>query len=220
MTTTTAFQQWHYRSVSPQGALVFPDGCRDVLVVRPPGAAARVMLTAFDFSPRRAAMIPGTEINGYRLRPGAWVSQKVLDAVTADPGTAPDILGDALSGWGALDDAIVALARPGASVAWVARQSGLSLRSLQRRFHDAHLPPPEFWRLLARARRAVALLASPAPLAEIADESGFSDQAHMTRAMVRWFGHSPAQLRRDAGLRMLLAQPALGNWTAEQISTR
>lgn len=177
-------------------------------------------LTGLDFSPRHALMEPGTGIRGYRLRPGACVPQKVLDAVAADPENTPGILGNALPEWGALDDAIVALTQPGASVAGVARQSGLSLRSLQRRFHEAQLPPPEFWRLLARARRAVGLLASPAPLAEIADASGFSDQAHMTRAMARWFGHSPAQLRRDAGLRVLLAQPALGNWTAEQISTR
>lgn len=216
----TGFQPWHYRAASRESALVFPDGCRDVLVVRAKGAVPQVVLTGFDFSPRRAVMAPGTDISGYRLRPGAWVSQKVLDAVAADPEAAPDVLGNALSDWGAVDDTIMALTRPGASVAGVARESGLSLRSLQRRFHAAQLPPPEFWRLLARARQAVALLASPAPLAEIADASGFSDQAHMTRAMARWFGHSPAQLRRDAGLRVLLAQPALGNWTAEQISTR
>lgn len=216
----TGFQPWHYRSASRESALVFPDGCRDVLVVRPPDAAPRVVLTGFDFSPRSADMMPGTEISGYRLRPGACVSQPVLDAIADNSSRTADILGNALADWGALDDAIVALTRPGASVAGVARQSGLSLRSLQRRFQDAQLPPPEFWRLLARARRAVALLATPAPLAEIADASGFSDQAHMSRAMARWFGHSPAQLRRDAGLRLLLAQPALGNWTAEQISTR
>jgi len=216
----SAFQPWHFRAASRETALVFPDGCRDVLVVRPPDAPPHVVLTTFDFSPRHAVMMPGTEISGYRLRPGASVSHKVLAAVAADTGRATTILGDALAEWGALDDAIVALTRPGASVAGVARESGMSLRSLQRRFQDRHLPPPEFWRLLARARRAVALLPTPAPLAEIAAECGFSDQAHMTRALKRWFGHSPAQLRRDAGLRLLLGQPALGNWTAEQISTR
>ena len=144
--------------------------------------------------------------------PAAPGAEGALHAVTVYPASVLRVLSGANAG--------DALPLPGASVAGVARQSGLSLRSLQRRFQDRHLPPPEFWRLLARARRAVALLPTPAPLAEIAAECGFSDQAHMSRAMARWFGHSPAQLRRDAGLRLLLAQPALGNWTAEQISTR
>jgi AraC-like DNA-binding protein len=82
------------------------------------------------------------------------------------------------------------------------------------------LPPPDFWRLLGRARRAAGRIASGARLAEVADDAGYSDQAHMTRELARWFGMSPGQLRRSAPALDALLQPALGNWTGEQISTR
>lgn len=96
-----------------------------------------------------------------------------------------------------MDAAILALTLPGASPERVARDLGVSARTLQRRFVQSGLPSPEFWRLLARARRAAGLLATAAPLAGIACDCGYSDQAHMTRDFARWFGTSPAQLRRD-----------------------
>ena len=42
----------------------------------------------------------------------------------------------------------------------------------------------------------------------------------MTRDFVRWFGATPAVLRRDHGLLGTLDQPGLGNWAGEQISIR
>ena len=42
----------------------------------------------------------------------------------------------------------------------------------------------------------------------------------MTRAFARWFGHTPGGLRRQANLLEVVGQPALGNWTGEQISTK
>jgi hypothetical protein len=42
----------------------------------------------------------------------------------------------------------------------------------------------------------------------------------MTRDLARWFGMSPGLLRQSAPVLDALLQPALGNWTGEQISTR
>ena len=106
-----------------------------------------------------------------------------------------------------------ALTLPGTTVADTARDLGVSLRSLQRLFHGLDLPPPEYWRLLSRARRAAAELAGPMPLAAIAADCGFSDQAHLTRETLRWFGQTPRQMQRDGATLSLLAQPALGNWS-------
>ncbi|MEC9402698.1 MAG: helix-turn-helix domain-containing protein, partial [Pseudomonadota bacterium] len=131
-----------------------------------------------------------------------------------------DILGNALDETNDLDDVIVALTLPQSTVERASKQAGVSVRTLQRRFREQGLPPPEYWRLLARARRAAGLLATEVPLVEIAAVCGFSDQAHMTRDLRRWFGRSPAQLRRDPDSLSLLSQPALGNWIGEQISTR
>jgi AraC-like DNA-binding protein len=220
MNANAGFHRWHHRVRKAERHMVFPDGCRDVLIVRVPDGPARIVLTEFDFRPRAAALTPGTEITGYRLRPGAHVSPQALEAVAAKPDQAETVLGDECGDRSDLDDAIAALTVPGTTVETASRGLGVSIRTMQRHFLSRKLPPPDFWRLLARARRAAGMLSFAAPLAETADECGFSDQAHMTRDLVRWFGLTPARLRRNASLLNVLRQPALGNWTGEQISTR
>lgn len=220
MGTNIGFQQWHYRAESGEISQVFPDGCRDVLIIARRDEPARVILTDFDFRPRNVTLFPGTDITGYRLRPGAAVGQHVLDAIAANRAGAENILGNALNSSDEIDDIIVALTLPGSTVQSISKNLGISVRTMQRRFRDRQLPPPEYWRLLGRARRAVAMLSSSDPLADVAYDSGYSDQAHMTREFTRWFGETPTRLRRDANLFNLLCQPALGNWTGEQISTR
>lgn len=224
-----AFLAWQHLATAPERTPVLPDGCRDVLVLHRAGAAPQVMLTAFDLCPRIAELAAGTLIEGFRLRPGAGIAPQVLaeiarDAERGSGDGAAEILGNALAGLegrgGDVGTAIRLLAGPGESLASVARGLGLSPRSLQRRFREQGLPPPDQWRLLGRARRAAGQLAGAAPLAEIAAECGFADQAHMTRELARWFGASPERLRRDRALLELACQPALGNWTGEQISTR
>lgn len=220
MVVDSVFFQWSYHSVETEPVTVFPDGCRDVLIIHPPGARTFVTLTPFDFHPRPVALLRGTAITGYRLRPGSAVDQPVLDAIAADSATAPGILSHDI---GAADDVgtvIDALALPGASVGGAARSLGISVRTLQRHLAGLHLPPPDYWRLLARAHRAAAMLADHASLTDVAHSTGFTDQAHMTREFVRWFGQTPGGLQRQPKVLDMLRQPALGNWTGEQISTR
>lgn len=223
MPDAVLFQPWHHRTDTTERAPVFPDGCRDVLIVREPGSAPKIVLTELDLRPRVAELAAKTEITGYRLRPGAVVGQEVLTELERDCGRAEEVLGNALSGGqgsAAADEILLALVAPGASVERVAADLGVSTRTLQRQLKALGLPAPDYWRLLARARRAAGLLASGLALPEIADLCGFSDQAHMTRDFRSWFGGTPAQLRRAPHILELLCQPALGNWTGEQISTR
>lgn len=180
-----AFHQWRHRAAGAGRSVVLPDGCRDVLVIRRPGAGNQIQLTELDQSPRHVALPDGTEITGFRLRPGAVVRQQILDAIAADPGPAAAILGNELCETAEMDAAILAL--PGASPERVARDLGVSVRTLQRRFVQSGLP----------SRGRAGLRATAAPLAGIACDCGYSDQAHMTRDFARWFGTSPAQLRRD-----------------------
>lgn len=220
MTTPGGYVDWQHRASRRAVHWVFPDGCRDVLVLHPPSGPPVLRVTAFDPAPRRVVTDSGAEIHGFRLRPGAQIAPATLAGLAADPDRVKERLGNHLTGWGDTDDMLLALTRCGATAAGVARQSGVSLRSLQRQFRALGLPTPDFWRGLGRARRAAAALASDAPLVQIACDSGFADQAHMTRDMVRWFGTSPARLRACPEHLHLIAQPALGNWTGEQISTR
>ncbi|AHE97515.1 AraC family transcriptional regulator [Thioalkalivibrio paradoxus] len=220
MVAGSVFFEWSYHTVETEPVTVFPDGCRDVLLIDPPGARAFVTLTSFDFRPRHVALPRGTQITGYRLRPGSAVDQPVLDAIAADPAAALETLSHDI---GAADDVgavIDALALAGISVSGAARSLGTSVRTLQRHLAGLQLPPPDYWRLLARARRATAMLADHTSLTDVAHSAGFTDQAHMTREFVRWFSQTPGGLRRQPKVLNTLRQPALGNWTGEQISTR
>lgn len=214
------FQLWTHDVTCSTFAPVYPDGCRDVLIIHRFGQPTEVMLTPYDMRPRLAALPVGSQLQGYRLRPGAQVSDTSLRAIATRPDRAADIIGNDLALSEDACGAIRALCFTGAATALVARDLGVSLRSLQRLFRGLGLPPPDYWRLLARARQAVRQLGGPAPVAAIAADCGFSDQAHMTREMQRWFGKTPRQLQHDTTTRTLLGQPALGNWTGEQISIR
>ncbi|MGQ0589074.1 MAG: helix-turn-helix domain-containing protein [Sphingosinicella sp.] len=62
---------------------------------------------------------------------------------------------------------------------------GLAPESVSRGFARAYGVTPHLYRAEARARRAIAAIrASERPLAAIASHLGFSDQAHMTRAVL------------------------------------
>ncbi|MBO6765738.1 AraC family transcriptional regulator [Maricaulis sp.] len=220
MTAFREYEKWAFTATGGDDAPVFPDGCRDVLVIETRAGPPRIVLTDHDLVPRQVQLIAGTHITGYRLRPGSQLDPGALDAIARQPGDAETILTASLRDPDDLGDAILALTRPGASLGSVAAAAGVSERTLQRRFREFDLPAPDYWRLLARARRAAQSFASACTLADIAGENGYADQAHITRECLRWFGATPARLRGDPRRLGLISQPALGNWTAEQISTR
>ena len=149
MTTTPGFQRWRHSAPKAETHIVFPDGCRDLLVLRPPCAPVRVLVTELDFLPRRAALDSGVEIEGFRLRPGATISPMALEAIAASPECVETILGDECQRRDSLDDVIMALSEPGATVLSASKRLGISVRTLQRSFLGRALPPPDFWRLLA-----------------------------------------------------------------------
>lgn len=214
------FHIWRHHSRRAGHHVVYPDGCRDLLIRQRSDGPTEVSLTDIDLQPRVTRSLPGVEMTGYRLQPGAILADDVVKAIAADHRQAGAILTEARRRPDELEEVIAALAARGATTAAVAGAAGVSPRTLQRRFQAGGLPPPDFWRVLARARRAVVMLAGSDPLADVAVACGFSDQAHMTRELTRWFGATPTRLRNNRVLLDLLAQPALGTWTGEQISTR
>jgi AraC-like DNA-binding protein len=59
-------------------------------------------------------------------------------------------------------------------------------------------------------RRAAQALATAQPLAEIAADNGYADQAHFCRDCLRWLGQSPAALRRSPHVLTTIAQAGYG----------
>lgn len=102
-----------------------------------------------------------------------------------------------------LEEAIVRalradLRRP-ASVKAIAQSVNLSERTLRRRLQQSGL---SYAALLdnERMRRAVALLAeAERSLVEVAEQSGFTDTRSLRRAIKRWTGRTPTQVRRGEG---------------------
>jgi AraC-like DNA-binding protein len=96
----------------------------------------------------------------------------------------PDLLAEALS------------ADPGLSLGVWARAQGLHLGSVSRGFRQVFDLTPIAFRLVQRTRRAMAAVKDSAqPLAHVAHDCGFADQAHMTRAIRGLARTTPGRLR-------------------------
>lgn len=80
---------------------------------------------------------------------------------------------------------------------WAGAQ-GLHPGSLSRAFRSIYSVSPSHYRLVQRTRHALTLLADTQfKLADVAANSGFSDQSHMSRAMSLMTGLTPLELRRQ-----------------------
>jgi AraC-like DNA-binding protein len=63
---------------------------------------------------------------------------------------------------------------------------------------------------LARLRHAARALGGCEPLAHVAADHGFADQAHMNLEFQRWLGFTPAQVQRQTWLQDLLNEAGTG----------
>ena len=70
----------------------------------------------------------------------------------------------------------------------------LSIRSVQYRFVHATGLPNRTIRQITRARQAYDLLEQGVSILDTVSEAGYADQPHLTRALKRFFGQTPAQL--------------------------
>lgn len=149
----------------------------------------------------RMAAIPGYSVSALETR---LAGVRLLDLATA--GEAPAIAQEGGPG-GALEVKPVQpalrdarrrlLGEPDISIALLARSVGVHPVHLARLFRGAFGQPPARIRREVRAARVIdRIIRSRASLAEIAAAEGFSDQAHMTRAVGHVSGWSPGGLRR------------------------
>jgi AraC family chemosensory pili system transcriptional regulator ChpD len=78
----------------------------------------------------------------------------------------------------------------------VARESGLSVYQLIRRFRSVVGAPPIVYHTQLRARHARELLGETCSIGNVAHRSGYADQSHLNRQFKRVFGVTPGQYRR------------------------
>ena len=72
--------------------------------------------------------------------------------------------------------------------------SGVSDRSLRRHTMNTTGLSPYFFHQIQRAQRATQLLQQGMPIARVAAETGYTDQAHMTKSVKALMGLTPAQI--------------------------
>lgn len=73
----------------------------------------------------------------------------------------------------------------------------MSKRSMQRHLSHATGLNQSQLRQIARAKQAFALLQRGVPIAEVATQAGFTDQAHLTKSLKIFAGQTPAQILAD-----------------------
>lgn len=100
-----------------------------------------------------------------------------------------------------VDDRIVVAERllgSGSPASSVASRLGFDRRTFVPAFRKVVGVAPKHYELLGRLQRANAALRSqnPISLAVVAAETGFADQAHMTRDVRKFTGNTPSQIRR------------------------
>jgi len=203
--------------------IVLPDGRVDVVWVD--GGEALVAGPQTRSVPR--PLEPPFTAIGMRFRPGAGAPLLGLPAhelvdlhvPLSQVDTAPAAaLGRRLAAAGDADEALRALAAglegepdplvraaarllaaPGATVDGVARTVALSERQLQRRFREHVGYGPKTLQRILRFQRLLAIAGEG--LARAALESGYADQAHLSREVRRLAGVTPVRLRQLFGPR-------------------
>ena len=229
----TVLARWQFDTTNARSTTVLPDGCSDLILhidarghsdwhISPLADAAMVV-------PGRA----GEQWLGFRLVPGTRIDAPALlrsaqatwhqgqhragrpSSSLAGGGTTAQeaLLLEAIDQHTRMDprvqEALRSLAHCRTVVA-AAHSLGVSERSLERLTQRATGQTPRFWRALARVRRAALALGTAQPLADIAADHGYADQAHFSRDCLRWLGQTPASLRGTPQLLATVAQAGYG----------
>lgn len=229
----TVLARWQFDTADASPTIVLPDGCSDLILHVDRHGQSRWHVSALADAAMQVPGCPGEHWLGYRLQPGASIDTAVLlqsvqslwqehqrrtqwaccHRLTHDMPHLEALVLEAIDRHTGMDpraqEALQALAHI-RTVGAAAQSLGVSERSLERLTQRATGRPPRFWRALARVRRAAQELDTARPLAEIAADHGYADQAHFSRDCLRWLGQTPAALRRTPERLATVAQAGYG----------
>ncbi|GAA3508782.1 AraC-like DNA-binding protein [Streptosporangium album] len=199
---------WTSTATSSVTELVVPDGSVD-LIWAPEGP----QVAGPDTGPKPVRMVPGDRYLGIRFRPGAvgetfgvpLEALRDLRVPLVELGVLPELTAENMqealavrlrttSGPDPAAPAIAAALRTGRSVREVAWELGLSERQLHRRSLQAFGYGPKMLQRVIRFQRALRLARRGKPLAEVAVDSGYADQAHLANEVRRLAGVPMGQL--------------------------
>ncbi len=195
---------WDATPKSDSSCIIVPDGCRDLIRVRQKGKKAQWFVSSLFDQAKIISIKAGSRMLGFRMKPGININEKQLLASISnrDMGVAEILsrLDCFACRKASVEEALNGLASDVTSVAGVAKQLGVSQRTLQRLLIQETGKSPVYWIMLARIRRAARAILEPVTYIEIADMCGYSDQSHMCREFRLWFNVSPSAFRNSADI--------------------
>lgn len=202
---------WQVESLPAGDVRIYPDGCQDIIWVKPPQGRPYWKTATLDARMRVLSTPAGVQLWAARLGPGARIDPALFHELRSD---CPDDAAVAIAALCTQTSAVyewLAAARssPAGRVAGLARGLGVSARTLQRQVKADTGQGPLFWLRMLRLRRALGQARAGLPLAEAAADAGFADQAHFTREAVAFHAATPARLLRDERALSAILAPGL-----------
>lgn len=198
-------QAWSFTSEESQSLTVLPDGCRDVIIKSIPERGWTCEVSELDDCAYHIQSTRGQTFTGFRLQPAACIDEQgLLKRIRAQPELSEQqirqILPDHITLNEQLHEALSILA-VSENITMTSRSIGVSERTLERLVQRTTARTPMFWKALARVRRcAQAMAVLDEPLAQLASDYGYADQAHMNREFKRWFGVTPSTFAKHPQL--------------------
>jgi hypothetical protein len=190
-----------------------PDGCWDIVIMRQRGRV-RVLQTGVITRPVTLDYSCGDEYLCISFRPGVFMPTRPGDSMV-DRAFLRPIAGDDSFWFDGDRLEIPSFENAEGLVSRLTRRSALvrdeivagiadgdpraiSERSVQRHFQLSMGVTAKRFEQIRRARRAVELLQRGTPASAVANELGYSDQAHLTRVLKAIIGRTPGAIARQA----------------------
>jgi hypothetical protein len=200
---------WHTRATSSGVYTASLDGNWDIIISKTAGGVT-VLVNGVGKGAAEVPYTAGTEYLGIALKPGVFLrdlkgkdivdSQHVLTKgdisyvqiggslfKIPEFGTAEAFVDELVEKGVLLVNKVVSSFSEGEA-------KGASDRSLRRHVAQTTGLSPYFFHQIQRAQQAVQLLQGGMSIAQAAAEAGYTDQAHMTKAVKQLIGRTPAQI--------------------------
>lgn len=193
-------EKWAYRAENTGSVTIVPDGCRDIVIKQDYSGQLSTVVSPLAIGTYQVTVRKNTQMVGFRLTPGTTINELslalIVQSTCFDNLQAGDYLETCCQLNTSVKESLDGLSSDLANINLIAKNLGVSMRTLQRHVKQQTGENPQFWRSLVRARRCARLLGQNTSLTESAFLTNYSDQAHMTREMQRWFSCTPLSLKK------------------------
>ena len=128
-------EKWSFESTRDTVADIMPDGCRDIIIEQDDTGQLSYFISPLVSSAYQVELSKGTKLTGYRLQPGATINQKLLAELMHNFDLdllKTDAIADCAFVKSSVNEALAALSSDLLTIAAIAKNLGVSHRTLQR----------------------------------------------------------------------------------------